>query len=133
MTFTTEFKLTDDHLKLMKRMFIEWDDTAYDGAPAVNIKRPYGNSDVPNDVAEIVSGREDDDTPDSPFHYGRDGDLRSVEAEDGRVLTVEDLTAIHKEMATALQIVLCTGAFRTGLYRTTRMYDSLSWERVGDL
>jgi hypothetical protein len=37
------FALTREHLKLARRMYIEWDNCEY-GAPAINPKRPYGNS-----------------------------------------------------------------------------------------
>lgn len=35
-------------------MFVQWYDEAYDGAPGINIKRPYGNSDCYYDVIEIL-------------------------------------------------------------------------------
>ena len=46
------FQLTEEHVKLMRRFNIRWDD-GYDGAPAVDCKRPFGNGDWENDVAEI--------------------------------------------------------------------------------
>ena len=49
-----QFEVTEDHLKLVQRMYWQWDDHAYDGAPAVGLKRPYGNSDVMYDIAQIL-------------------------------------------------------------------------------
>lgn len=44
---------TADHLKLLDRMELRWENCEY-GAPAVDCKRPYGNSDVAGDIAEIL-------------------------------------------------------------------------------
>jgi len=126
----TEFRLTEDHLKLIKRMFIDWDDSAYEGAPAVGLKRPYGNSDVYFDVAEILADGSDVDAMSS---YNRDGELKKLTLVDGREFTLEDLVKLHQETGVALQICTCTLSFQTGVYRKRELYNSLSWERVGDL
>src|SRR4051812_17225575 len=51
---TDRITVTEGHIALLGRMYVDWDDSAYDGAPAVGIKRPYGNSDVLGDVFEIT-------------------------------------------------------------------------------
>ncbi len=48
-----EFTVTDDHLTLLQHMYIGWQDCEY-GAPEVDPKRPYGNSGVATDIAEIL-------------------------------------------------------------------------------
>lgn len=51
----TEFTVTEDHLKLLRHIRgVRWDPGEGFGAPFINSKRPYGNSDVPRDVAEIL-------------------------------------------------------------------------------
>lgn len=94
--FVTEFTVTDDHLKLLRRAYVSWDDCEF-GAPEIDCKRPYGNSDVIGDLAEIF-GIETDDEGDVP------DDVR------------ENLVRTHAETAVVLQIALATGEFRTGRY-----------------
>jgi hypothetical protein len=53
MSGVTEFTVTEDHLKLLRRAYIGWDDCEF-GAPGIDPKRPYGNSDVIGDIAEIL-------------------------------------------------------------------------------
>src|SRR5215510_593730 len=47
------FTVTDDHLRLLRRAYVFWDETEF-GAPGINAKRPYGNSDVYGDIVEIA-------------------------------------------------------------------------------
>ena len=81
-----EFIIKPEHIKLAKRMNVGWDDAEY-GAPEIDPKRPYGNSDVEHDIAEIL------------------WDIKDCNEE----LTDEMKTnaaTIHKEMEDALQILL---------------------------
>jgi hypothetical protein len=95
----TYFTVTDDHLKLMRRAYVSWDDCEF-GAPAVDCKRPYGNSDVLADIAEILEVPDDQwkDADGEPFH------------------AAEALIRLHAETAVVLQIALSTGQFSTGRY-----------------
>lgn len=104
------FTLTENHIKLVRSFYIDFDTRAYDGAPCVNIKRPYGNSDVMRDVYEILYGTLDDEVVDDN--------------------TIKHLKQLHEETATALQIILCTGSFQPGTYALECKYDSLSWRLV---
>jgi hypothetical protein len=97
----TTFAVTEDHLKLARRMYVGWLDVEY-GAPEINPKRPYGNSDVPSDIADIL----------------------------GRELSDDDAYAIHREMETVLQITLVTGQFKTGRYEVDAY--SVAWREVED-
>lgn len=45
--------ITKDHIKLLKRAYWRFDDCEF-GAPAMDCKRPYGNSSVEADIAEIL-------------------------------------------------------------------------------
>ena len=96
----TEFTVTDEHLKLLRRAYVDWDDCEF-GAPAIDCKRPYGNSDVIGDIGEILGYPEE--------HYqDEDGDRHeTIEA---------NFTQLHAETAIVLQIALATGEFRPGRY-----------------
>jgi hypothetical protein len=93
-----QFEVTDDHIKLLRRAYVGWDDCEF-GAPAIDCKRPYGNSSVHSDIAEIL-----DITP-----AASDGDEFSQEQYD-------QMERLHKETQTVLQIVLSTGTMKAGTY-----------------
>lgn len=103
------FTLTAEHVDLLKRMCVEWQDGAYDGAPAINIKRPYGNSAVWQDVAEIIG---------------------LAPAEDGEWPqgTMERCLALHRETSKALQVCLAAQTFETGDYVADKYMDN--WRRA---
>jgi len=117
--YDREFRLTDEHVRLVRALRVRFDDSAYDGAPGADVKRPYGNSDVLGDIASVL-GVEPDLDP--------DGDGAEDRYSEG---LVERLWRLHRETGVALQVVLATADFRPGLYRR-RKYDSLGWERSGD-
>jgi hypothetical protein len=108
-----EFTVTEDHLRLLRQTYVFWDETEF-GAPAIDAKRPYGNSNVFGDIAEIL------DMPESEWS-DEDGNP-SLDAE-WRFLR------LHVETAIALQIALITGEFRTGRYVRDDEYDDRSWRR----
>lgn len=88
------FEVTEDHLKLLKHSHIIWRASEY-GAPAIDPKRPYGNTSVESDITEILEWDKED----------------SQRAE-----------KIHRELETVLQIVLVTQTFEPGLYNTRNEY-----------
>lgn len=47
------FELRQEHITLLRRAVVYWEDCET-GAPAIDCKRPYGNSYVAGDVAEIL-------------------------------------------------------------------------------
>lgn len=103
-----EFTLTEDHLKLLRAMHVQWDDCET-GAPAVDPKRPYGGSYVPADIRRILGWS--DPLPEEE---------EMVDA---------TAYAIHRETEHALQIVLRHGPL-IGRYALANRYDSKSWERI---
>lgn len=105
--------MTADHIKLVRAMYVEHCDEAYDGAPAVDIKRPYGNSYVVGDVGELLGIKPDED--------GMYSDQET-----------ERLLAIHREASTAMQIILNTGCFEPGTYERPNRYDTRRWVRCAD-
>lgn len=103
-----KFKVTDAHLKLAKSMYVSWEDCEY-GAPSIDCKRPYGNSDVTKDILEILGFPLEDEIPESLADYAR---------------------KTHESMKTALQIFLCTQSFEKGTYEQTEEYDEHSWKKI---
>lgn len=105
-----KFEITEEHLKLAKRMYVSWEDCEY-GAPSINCKRPYGNSDVEDDICEILG-------------------FERIEADYEEVYSTEDLKyaeMIHLQMETVLQICLKFLEFKTGVF--TRKDKWEYWER----
>ncbi len=108
------FELTENHLKLFKRMNIRWNDNAYDGSPEVDIKRPYGNSNVFGDIAEILEIKLFEDFNGEKY--------MSPEQE-------KYIENIHREMGIALQIVVCCCSFELGKYQRSQNYLN-DWKKV---
>jgi len=96
-----EFTLREKHIKLLSKMNVGWDNAEF-GAPCIDPKRPYGNSSVLEDIAEIIGGLDGKSCP----HCG----------ELINELDVERLNNLHKETKMALQIILSTQSFKPGLY-----------------
>jgi len=84
------FELRKEHLRLLRYSYVRWQEYGGDGcgAAAIDPKRPYGNSFIPDDLVEILSGG----------------------------LPPAELMKLHRETETALQICLTTQSFDPGLY-----------------
>jgi hypothetical protein len=109
---TKQFTVTDEHLRLLRRARIWWDGLEF-GAPGIDPKRPYGNSNVFADIAEIL------EVPDSEWMDAYEGLIPDAE---WRFLR------LHVETAIALQIGLATREFRAGRYVRGNEWDS-TWKR----
>lgn len=96
-----KFRLKMDHVRLLRRMYVGWQDCET-GAPEIDPKRPYGNSDVANDMAVILGLKSQEQVNEDP--------VSGTETE-------TELLAVHRETETALQIVLSTGSFDPGDYK----------------
>jgi hypothetical protein len=90
MSYNEEFEVTPEHIKLLKNASVRWEDCEF-GAPAIDCKRPYGNSSVYEDMVEIL-----------------EYDMGSY--------VKEYLDKVHFQTLTALQIFLETGEMKTGKY-----------------
>jgi hypothetical protein len=101
MPVRTQFTITHQHLALAPRMNVGWCGDEY-GAPEIDPKRPYGNSDVEGDIREILG----------------------IEGE-----TEGGLRELHEQMQTVLQIALATGTFEAGDYERDP-YEYRSWRSV---
>ena len=94
------FTLTEEHIALLRNAYVEWGGAEF-GAPCIDPKRPYGDSDPLPNIAEIL------------------GEKASCCPHCGEALEDSDedrLMKLHKETETALQIVLSTGSFIPGSY-----------------
>jgi hypothetical protein len=114
------FEVQEAHIALLKAAYVGWDDGEF-GAPAIDCKRPYGNSSVLKDMREILGWPIDDEE-------GKDGDQTDIGWSDDKAIEDDDLEKLHKETKVALQIALSVGYFKPGLY-TAKEY-SKDWEPV---
>ncbi|WP_181871041.1 hypothetical protein [Sphaerisporangium album] len=98
--FIDEFIVLPEHIALLRRGCASWVGDDWRGAPGLDPKRPFRNSDVYGDIAAIVDGRE---------VYGHD-DEQVSDADRARY------DRLFAECVLALQIVLETGSFEPGRY-----------------
>jgi hypothetical protein len=111
----TEFTVTDEHLRLLRHAYVFWEEAEF-GAPSIDPKRPYGNSHVISDIAEILGVPESEWAADEEMNPSVDAEWRFLR--------------VHVETAIALQIALFTGEFRAGRYVRDDQYDTRTWRRV---
>jgi len=123
------FELKEEHLKLLRHFCVGWQDCEF-GAPEIDPKRPYGNSDAEQDMVELLGLKE---LRQGVFEFelfgqkfilkGEDrNNIEFVGAEDEKLLV--QLRNLHKETETALQIVLATGKFEAGNYEADEYLDN---------
>jgi len=107
-----EFELRQEHLDLLKETWIDWDDCEF-GAPCIDPKRPYGNSDVYTDVAQIIKM--------SKANFDED---------DGWSESAKDyMLDLHNQILIAVQILLHCHPAKLGRYKRI---DYQEWEYLGD-
>lgn len=112
---TYSFEVTDDHMALLKHLTLRWEGCEY-GAPAVDCKRPYGNSDVVSDICDILGWVVGDDGP--------------TEAQSRAA------RRIHEQTLFVLMAFVATESWGEGLFEVATAewgYDSLgrdTWRRV---
>ncbi len=91
-----EFELTAEHLLLLSRL--RWDNSDWgSGAPAVDSKRPFGNSAYQSDVCELLEWPEDVEEGWTEDQYDRAAEIFS-------------------ELPRALEVVLQLKTFDPGRY-----------------
>jgi hypothetical protein len=99
--------ITYDHLKLLKHFYVNWAGDEF-GAPEIDPKRPYGNSDVLSDIAKIIGCENNEQTQNK-------------------------LDTLHHELKDVLQICLSRQKFETGVFERADCYDGRSWTKVAEL
>ena len=110
-----QFELTENHIKLLRNMYFEYNEYSETGAPCADTKRPYGNSMVVHDVYEILYGK--------PWWDGVNEDDMPDDLED-------ELMSIHYGTGYALQIILVTKSFEPGMYEMEDERDQFSWRKL---
>lgn len=135
------FVLTEDHLKLLAKSYWQWQDCET-GAPEMDPKRPYGNSDVAGDIREILGDSSECesnaikcpecskamlDTEECPYCGYMDED----KCEGSNDLMLK----IHREMTQVIEIVICMTC--AGMVASACTYKNVAdryqqprWEKV---
>lgn len=138
----TRFVLRKEHIKLLSNTYVSWNDCEF-GAPAIDCKRPYGNSGdlVFHDMIRIIGVKKlrlkGESHYNSKGHYefkllGKKFILKSDDGYDfdleSQDVLCNQLDSLHKETETALQIVLATKSFNPGTYEVEEY--SYDWKLV---
>ena len=105
------FCITEDHIKLLKRMYVSWYDCEY-GAPCIDPNRLYGNSYVIEDIAEILGIKSTNKDDPSEFTEKQEQEMRKI----------------HEEMEYVLQIFIKNGKIETGEYSAEEY--STDWRKI---
>lgn len=109
------FTVTEEHIKLIQKMCVYFDDTAEFGAPRIDPKRPYGNGDVYGDMCEILGKQKPDFDNDE---YYSDSDILYFDK-------------LHKEMTAVLAILIQHLSLRKGDYKESE-YEYGKWTYLND-
>lgn len=104
------FELKEEHIKLLRNANVMWNDCEFE-APAIDCKRPYGNSNVYRDIARLLGIK----------GIIIDGEEKFSQDQ------IDLMYKLHKETETALQIILVTGEFIPGDYIADEIKDN--WKR----
>jgi hypothetical protein len=106
-----EFTVTEDHLKLLRHARATTGDPGegYNGAAGIDAKRPYGNSYMERDIAEIL------DAPDEDWEYenGEKTDVTDEAEERFRRLHIETMFVLQSSPP-ASSAPAVTGASASG-------------------
>lgn len=94
-------ELREEHIKLLNRLYFRWENNSYEGNIASSSERPYGNSDIFDDIVEIL---------------GLYPDMNPETYDEIYEEEYDSMMKWHKEMGMALRIVLSTKSFVPGLY-----------------
>lgn len=95
------FTLKPEHLKLMARLNFYYEKDYYDGAPAVDAKRPFGNSAWHGDIAEMLG------LPEPDYDTASDEEIERFQ---------DSVQHWLEDMVPALEIVTQTQSFIPGEY-----------------
>lgn len=111
------FEVVENHIKLIDGMWVGWEDCEF-GAPAIDCKRPYGNSSVYYDIASIV---------------GLISDWKKINDDDFEFLNeeYEYMDLLHQGTQKVLQIIIHTKKFETGFYKKKK-FSGEGWFKIDD-
>lgn len=109
---TQQFRVLPEHVKLLQRAYVSWDEGEF-GAPAIDCKRPYGNSNAIADIGKILGEVPEEGADTTEERWSSAQEMR--------------FCRLHKETASALQICLRTGQLKPGLYEADRYTQNWRW------
>lgn len=111
----SKFTLTEDHLKLLSHVNIEWDDTCYDGAAGMDLKRPYHTKyDLAINICFLVGW----------ITYDQLLKQKATKRLQQKAM------ALHRDMQYVLQIVLIGRTFELGKYELVGSMNHCHWTKV---
>jgi hypothetical protein len=103
------FIVTKEHLTLLRNATVEWNPIEV-GAPSINPKKPYGNSNVAEDIYELLYPEAYDAlTKEEKEDFYDERDVKGYDYH-------SHFMKKHKETQKVLEIVLATGRFLPGIY-----------------
>src|SRR5689334_18404739 len=114
------FTVTEDHMKLLPHLWFEYDAYTEFGAPAVDPKRPYGNSDVYSDIAEHLGIKPE--LTEEQVDYGWHPDDAEFSKEQR-----DYMFSVHRGMETVLNIMVRNNGVKPGRYKASPY--SVNWVR----
>ena len=105
--------ITQEHLKLVKMLWFSWDKCEF-GSPEVDCKRPFGNSDVFNDIFKILDVK--------PEQFNSDyGEYEYSEKQKQYVYR------LYCQLKDVLEICCRNLEFKCGQFKREEIY--LDWEK----
>jgi hypothetical protein len=111
-----EFVVLPEHLKLLSQVYWRWQDCEF-GAPEIDPKRPFGNSNVEYDLVEIFHG--------VVSLSDHDYELKDAYPQ------LDKYVQWYRELHIVLQIICTSGKFEPGLYRKiSKSFMHEIWEKV---
>lgn len=128
-----KFNLRPEHLKLMSKFSVGWNDCEF-GAPEIDPKRPYGNSDVYQDMIEILGFKE---LREGVYEFTLFGEKWILKGEDKYNIYLDGkdeeklcgkLRELHEETEKALSVCLSALSFDEGMYERDDLSDD--WRKV---
>lgn len=106
------FEVKEEHLKLLREANVWWWDCEF-GAPCIDPKRPYGNSSVTKDIADILGEKLIED------EYGE----KIVAKEQG-----ERFRKLHRQLEPVMEIMLHLAKLDPGWYECSEYGND--WRKV---
>lgn len=97
---TNTFEVCEEHIKLLKNMYTSWN-YSYFGSPAIDPKRPFGDSLLFESMAKILGIK-------GEIEDYRDWELSRKQT--------DELLKLYQEMETVLQILLFNCSIKPGIY-----------------
>lgn len=109
------FEVKEEHIKLLKKLNFDFDSRTEFGAPLISPKRPYGNSDVYQDIADII---------------GIKPEVTDWDNEDDFFSDTQEMYmyALHKDMTTVLNILCVNLTIEAGMYQAKVYSDN--WKKI---